>query len=110
MNLDVRRGLPIESCGSELPCVINNVRPLFSHLQEDLVWKIVWVSSAKDENLDQVLDEVDVPPDVGINKVTLVLFLHKVCLCAWMQGRCCFFRYPHSCDAFSVDLRTQGAD
>ena len=85
------------------------MRPLFSHLQEDLVWKIVWVSSAKDENLDQVLDEVDVPPDVGINKVTLVLFLHKVCLCAWMQGRCCFFRYPHSCDAFSVDLRTQGA-
>jgi hypothetical protein len=25
--------------------------------------------AAKDDNLDQVLDEVDVPPDVGINKV-----------------------------------------
>ena len=37
-------------------------------LQEDVVWKIVWVSSAKDERLDQVLDEVDVPCDVGINK------------------------------------------
>eukprot|EP00277_Geminigera_cryophila_P040676 CAMPEP_0173100684 /NCGR_PEP_ID=MMETSP1102-20130122/36360_1 /TAXON_ID=49646 /ORGANISM="Geminigera sp., Strain Caron Lab Isolate" /LENGTH=175 /DNA_ID=CAMNT_0013994193 /DNA_START=91 /DNA_END=618 /DNA_ORIENTATION=+ len=40
---------------------------------EDLVWKIVWVSSAKDENLDQVLDEVDVPPDVGINKFDFVV-------------------------------------
>jgi hypothetical protein len=48
---------------------------------EDLVWKIVWVSSAKDEGLDQVLDEVDVPPDVGINKVYQCMCVWSVCVC-----------------------------
>jgi len=69
------------------------------HSQEDLVWKIVWVSSAKDENLDQVLDEVDVPPDVGINKA-----LHnfkRVCVgvrgCVFM-----FFRVCVLCGVLSV--------
>jgi len=45
---------------------------------EDLVWKIVWVSSAKDEKLDQVLDEVDVPSDVGINKFEFAVDPPKV--------------------------------
>jgi len=63
----------------------------YQHSQEDLVWKIVWVSSAKDENLDQVLDEVDVPPDVGINKVQHIFM--RVCVdvrgCMLMFFRVC---------------------
>jgi hypothetical protein len=57
--------------------------------QEDLVWKIVWVGSAKDDpknpKFDQVLDEVDVPPDVGINKVCMLRCVCVyVCVCVWL--------------------------
>ena len=34
----------------------------------DLEWKVVWVGSAKSEKHDQVLDEVEVPPEVKADR------------------------------------------
>lgn len=36
-------------------------------------WRIVWVGSAKNEKHDQVLDEVLVPPELGVNKFEYVV-------------------------------------
>uniref|UniRef100_A0A6U4W771 Anti-silencing function protein 1 n=1 Tax=Hemiselmis andersenii TaxID=464988 RepID=A0A6U4W771_HEMAN len=41
--------------------------------KEDLDWRITWVGSAKDEQYDQILDEVAVPPDVGVNTFEYVV-------------------------------------
>mmetsp|Transcript_7704 Transcript_7704/g.18664 ORF Transcript_7704/g.18664 Transcript_7704/m.18664 type:complete len:203 (+) Transcript_7704:256-864(+) len=41
--------------------------------QEDLEWRITWVGSAKSEDHDQVLDEVLVPPELGVNAFEFVV-------------------------------------
>ena len=70
--------------------------------QEDLVWKIVWVGSAKDDpknpKFDQVLDEVDVPPDVGINKVCMLCCVRVcacVCGCVYIDIQTHIYTYTH---------------
>mmetsp|Transcript_13312 Transcript_13312/g.20883 ORF Transcript_13312/g.20883 Transcript_13312/m.20883 type:complete len:189 (-) Transcript_13312:258-824(-) len=41
--------------------------------KDDLEWKVVWVGSAKSEKHDQVLDEVEVPPEMGVNTFEFVV-------------------------------------
>ncbi|EKX55068.1 hypothetical protein GUITHDRAFT_83935 [Guillardia theta CCMP2712] len=40
--------------------------------QADLAWRIVWVGSAKNEVHDQILEEVDVPPELGLNSFDFI--------------------------------------